>query len=165
MSTVVEEPIAEDEGPVLPRRPVKQETDLDMTPMIDCTFLLLIFFTVGATIEPSSAVKLAPAQFGVGVDPDACVVITLALRDEAGGAEVYLAAGKMGSPLTGSPEDQSRLIRGYVEDGLSVGKKAVLISADRGVLHREVTRVATAAAPEDEDISVQFYVAVEESLN
>ena len=34
----------EDEGPVLQRRRMRDTTDMDITPMIDVTFLLMVFF-------------------------------------------------------------------------------------------------------------------------
>ena len=38
----------EDEGPVLPRRPIEVDDEIDMTPMIDVVFQLLIFFLVAS---------------------------------------------------------------------------------------------------------------------
>jgi biopolymer transport protein ExbD len=160
MSTVLEQTDDAEEGPVFAPRKAKQDTDLDMTPMIDCTFLLLIFFTVGATIEPTSGIELPPARYGVGIDPDQAVIFSLAQRDEEGLADIYLGEGTNGSPLTGDAADQAQAIREAVEEGFISGKRAVMINASRGVLHREVSRVAAAAA-EVEDI--QLYMSVLES--
>ena len=61
------EQLAEDpSGPVLTRRRIKQETELDITPMIDITFLLLIFFLVASTPDLQVEVKLPPARHGLG---------------------------------------------------------------------------------------------------
>ena len=67
----------EDEGPVLARRPVEDSAEMDITPMIDITFLLLIFFIVCSTMSQSSAVKLPPARHGKGVDEQMAVIITV----------------------------------------------------------------------------------------
>ena len=37
----------QDDAPVIPRRPMKDTADMDITPMIDIVFLLLIFFLFG----------------------------------------------------------------------------------------------------------------------
>ena len=105
----------EDEGPALPKRRMKSDTVMDMTPMIDCTFLLLIFFVVGAKIDPDTAVRLPPARYGAGVDPSRSVVITIALPPEAKEPQVYLADGSVGEPLPSDPESQAADIRQAVE--------------------------------------------------
>ena len=38
------------------------EGELDMTPMIDVTFLLLIFFMIASTMKPAGEEQLAPAK-------------------------------------------------------------------------------------------------------
>jgi biopolymer transport protein ExbD len=117
---------------------------MDMTPMIDCTFLLLIFFVVSSKIEPEAAVPLPPARYGAAVDPTKCIILTVAKASETEVA-VYLADGKKGEPLLGDQEAQAREIRDLVEAGLIEGRNNVLIKAERGIKHREVSRVAAAA--------------------
>jgi biopolymer transport protein ExbD len=138
----------DDELAALPRRRIRADTEMDMTPMIDCTFLLLIFFVVGAKIEPDTAVKLPPARYGVSVDPTKCVVLTVAQQGEAE-ARVYLGDGKQGAPLEGDEESQAQQIRELVEAGVLEGRDQVLIKAERGLKHREVARVAVAATQLD----------------
>ncbi|MEZ6068519.1 MAG: biopolymer transporter ExbD [Planctomycetaceae bacterium] len=43
-----------------------EEDDLDITPMIDVTFLLLIFFMVTSTMEPEGGLKIRPRRTGWG---------------------------------------------------------------------------------------------------
>jgi biopolymer transport protein ExbD len=150
----------EDDAPVLPRRRMAVDTEMDMTPMIDCTFLLLIFFTVGAKLEDPAMVNLPQARYGKGVDPAKCVIITVAMKNEKGEAEIYLADGKKGAPLSGSPEDQAEKIKQRVEEGLldNPPRTNVLIKSENRVLHREIVRVATAAAQE----GITFNLAVME---
>ena len=58
----LDDPFDEDQaGSAIARRHVKDEGDLDITPMIDITFLLLIFFLVASTSEMQDAVKLPEA--------------------------------------------------------------------------------------------------------
>jgi biopolymer transport protein ExbD len=134
-----------DEPPIKRRKAPVEDTEMDITPMIDCTFLLLIFFTVTSTPDAQTALNLAPAKHGVGVSIQDSLSISLADAGEGQAAEVYLADGKVGKPLQGTPEEQEAQIRQAVEEALASGKSSVLIKAEKGVLHRDVSRVATAA--------------------
>jgi biopolymer transport protein ExbD len=59
-------------------RPVDFEGEIDMTPMIDMTFLLLVFFMVAATVGPAwRRVSLPPATSGDTQDPENRVVVVL----------------------------------------------------------------------------------------
>lgn len=135
----------DDEGVLPPRRPVRLDDEMDITPMIDMTFLLLVFFLVASTPDLQTAVDLPPARYGTGVSQHTAVMLTIAGEGQ-GPVEVYLADGKVGSPLPPDHEQQESLIREAVEEGLRSGKSSVLIKAEKGVLHREVSRVAAAAS-------------------
>ncbi|OHB70753.1 MAG: hypothetical protein A2V70_11830 [Planctomycetes bacterium RBG_13_63_9] len=149
--------VEEDLGPVIARRSVKDTADLDITPMIDITFLLLIFFLVASTPDVETAVELPPARHGKGVNQQDSVIITVAERGGPGSALVYLADGTIGSPLPDDPEVQRQMITEAVQQGFHEGKENVLVKAEKGVLHREVSRVA-AAAGEVEDIHLHLAV-------
>ena len=45
-----------------------EEAELDITPMIDVTFLLLIFFMVTSTMQGKPDLDVPPVKHGVGVD-------------------------------------------------------------------------------------------------
>ena len=130
---------------------------MDIAPMIDVTFLLLIFFLVASTHNADVAVDLPPARYGVGVAAESSVVVTLEVADAASAARVYLADGTVGDPLPSDTAIQSAQIADAVRDGLSQGKSRVLIKAERGVKHRDVSRVAAAAA-EGGDVSLHLAV-------
>src|SRR5690242_4485048 len=104
-----------DAGRVLPRRRLKLDNTLDITPMIDVTFLLLIFFLVSSQRDPQEAVNLPPAEYGEGVGTKQSVTISVAAGDRPGSALVYLADGKVGEPLTGDESSQEAQIRSAVE--------------------------------------------------
>jgi biopolymer transport protein ExbD len=157
MAAWLEELAGEEDAPAVTPRRMRTDTELDMTPMIDCTFLLLIFFTVGATIESPTAVELPPARYGAGVDPDKTAVVTIALRDEAGAGLIHLGDGTGETPLEGDETAQSQAIRQYVE---ASGKQAVMIKAERAVQHREISRVAETIGELE---GVALYVAVLEA--
>ena len=144
---------------VLPKRRLfeARHADLEITPMIDITFLLLIFFLVASHPDSQTAVDLPPARYGQGVSARSSTIITVAAPQGRGGAKVYLNDGKIGEPLPDDPEIRRREIRDYVDAGLQAGRNDVLIKAERKVLHRQVSEVATAAASVE---GVQLYMAV-----
>lgn len=131
-----------DDEPILSRRPLRDDSEMDITPMIDITFLLLIFFLVASIPDSQTAVVLPPAQYGSGVDPRGSVIVTIAETGVPGQAEVYLADGKQGEPLAGIPEDQERQVVTYLESGQAEGRSHVIVKAERGVSYNEVDRIA-----------------------
>lgn len=152
----------DDDAPVLPHRRVADDTEMDITPMIDCTFLLLIFFIVCSTQEKSNKLELAPAHHGAGIGVETSVIITLADGGESGKAEIYLADGKTGAPLTGDLEQQEKQVRDAVEAGLRTGgKQTVMIKAEKGVHYRDVSRICAACGAVDG--VDQVYLAVMEA--
>ncbi len=149
--------IEEDSGPVLRRRPVKDSAEMDITPMIDITFLLLIFFLVCSTLSQQTAVELPPARHGSGVDEQSSVIVTVAPRGTGRPPAVYLGDGTSGTPLDDDHDTQEQLIVDEVEKGLQQGHPNVLIKAAMGVKHGEVSRVAAAAARVD---GIRLHMAV-----
>jgi len=140
------------------RRRLPDSGEMDITPMIDVTFLLLIFFLVTSTVpDPSKVVHLPPARHGAAVNPRTSVIITVAERGGPGPALVYLGDGKAGAPLPDDPASQEALVTRAVREGFAEGRSTVLIKAERGVKHREVSRVATAAAEVE---GIQLHLAV-----
>ena len=130
--------------PVLPRRRMRQDAELDITPMIDVTFLLLIFFLVASIPDEPHALELPKARHGVAVSSRTSIIITIA-DGGRGKALVYLADGKIGSPLEGDPIRQEAAVREYVEREHRTGKQSVIIKAERGLRHGDVSRVAAVA--------------------
>ena len=149
--------LEEDLGPVLPRRPVKDSAEMDITPMIDITFLLLIFFLVCSTLSQQTAVELPPARYGSGVDERTSVIITVEPRGAGRPPAVYLGDGTAGTPLDDDHDTQEQMIVEEVERGIVQGKPNVLIKAAMGVKHGEVSRVAVAAASVE---GIQLHMAV-----
>jgi len=146
-----------EEGPVLPRRQVENTTDLDITPMIDITFLLLIFFLVASTADMQDAVKLPAARHGKGVSEETAIIITVDERGGPGSALVYLGDGTKGKLLPDDPDIQKERIARAVQESFDAGKPTVLVKAARGVIHREVSRVAAAAGLVE---GIQLHMAV-----
>ncbi len=127
-----------------------EDIELDITPMIDVTFLLLIFFMVTSTMQPENALKIPPAKTGVGVETENAIIVTVFNDDGTPG--IYLAdAERKNGPV---PAEQ---VTGYVEQS---GKPIVIIKADRTLPFTAIEEVARAAA-EVERVE-QFFFAVQE---
>ncbi len=144
MSNVVTEPAFEEEIEVeedflRPRAP-SNDDELDITPMIDITFLLLIFFLVSSQINAEEAVDLPEARHGSMVAGKEAVII-IVKRGTGEQAEVQKADG---SGFSADTEQQNAEIAEYVQKGLDAGKKHVIIRAEGSVRHGEIGRVSEA---------------------
>jgi len=133
---------------------------MDITPMIDITFLLLIFFLVAAKMETQAAVDLPPARYGRPVAGKNAVVLIVSQQ----GQNVVVTTGH-GEQITGDDLlEQEAKITEYVEAGLGgrkpfeSAKDNVLIKAERDIKQREVARVAKAAGKAQE--GQLLYIAV-----
>jgi biopolymer transport protein ExbD len=144
----------EDEAPALPRRPVRETADMDITPMIDIVFLLMIFFLVCSTASMRMAVDLPPARHGGGVSEQSSVIITVTEGKAGGPARVYLADGVKGKAL--DPGD-TESIAAYIR---KENKPNVLIKAEGKVKHGDVYQVESAA---DRSGGSKLHVAVMEA--
>lgn len=160
MATALKESENELEVPFT-RRARTDDAEMDITPMIDVTFLLLIFFLVCSTPDQQSSVDLPKARYGTGVDKKNSVVITVS-DDGIDTAPVYLADGKIAAALLpDNPEEQANLIERAVLRGREdENKENVLIKADRNVAHREIARVIKAVSRVD---GAKIFLAVLES--
>ena len=157
-------PTAEQEAEELPisiSNRKREEGDLDITPMIDITFLLLIFFLVSSKMDQDAAVDLPPAKNGMGVVNNQSVLLILrkgqdrrALISNGGGREF---------PLSSGLESQEDEITKYVQDEIKLRDKfSIIIKAEKEVSHGEVSRVTKAAGKAAND-SIQLHLAVMET--
>jgi biopolymer transport protein ExbD len=161
MSTCLQSPIENElEAPFRPRQREIVDAEMDITPMIDCVFLLLIFFIVCSTMDQQSPIDLAKARHGKGVSERDSIIISVG----AGGIDaspIYLADDTSGQPLQGSLEEQTEAIRSAVEkEKREEGKQDVLIKADRNVAHRDVSQVIKAVSRVE---GINLHLAVFES--
>lgn len=144
MSNVPADPLVEDaivvEEEFLRPRPPMSDDELDITPMIDITFLLLIFFLVSSKMTAEQAVDLPKARHG-GVVAGKESVIIVVRRGSGDTAEVEQADG---TPFSSDTEQQNAEIAEYVQQGLDAGKQHVIIRAEGAVRHGEVGRVSEA---------------------
>lgn len=138
------------DSPSLTQRKKAPEGDLDITPMIDVTFLLLIFFMVTSTMQSEVDVDVPVARYGVGVEMRNALTIVVKAPDKASVTPALLIDGQ---------RTTLDAIRQQVQDRVFKNKRQVIIKAERLVPHgfvQELTRVVT------ETPGVQFYVGVHE---
>ena len=75
MSSVIEEPdVEEDDDFEMPRKK-RDDDEMDITPMIDITFLLLIFFVVCSKMDPTQMGKIPEAQNGIAISAKESAVV------------------------------------------------------------------------------------------
>lgn len=147
MSLVADqEPIGEegfeDDAPFLKKRNVIEDTEMDITPMIDITFLLLIFFLVASVPDPQVAVELPAAVMGDKVDPQLSTVITMAVNptnDEQ--ALVYLSDGRRPEGLLQQRSSHEASIIAALQEAMVQSKPYVIIKAERDIQNGEINRV------------------------
>ncbi len=113
------------------------DSEVDITPMIDCVFLLLIFFMVSSTMKGTPDLDLPTAHYGTGVPAGNATIVTIR-RTEAGGPPAILLGDGRG------PETDLAGLKSYVEESLQKTKRHVIIKAERDIPHgfvQEVTKV------------------------
>jgi len=135
-----------DLGALIRRRKPLDDAEMDITPMIDITFLLLIFFIVAAKIDDNSGVNLPPANFGVPVSAKESVVITIDAAPDGTGV-IYLGDTTEDSAkvTTTDRADLTDAIQEFAEKEMSDPRKqTVLIKGSGELKHREVAKVLSA---------------------
>ena len=146
--------------PPLRARRQQEDVDLDITPMIDMVFLLLIFFLVASTPDQKTAIELPPAQHGIAVSQSDAVVFTLG-EGGLGTAPAYAADGRIpGTELPDDASERTKRVRELVEQGFRDDKSNVVIKADKNVAHRDVAQLIKAASQVN---GVKIHLAVLDS--
>lgn len=124
----------------------EEELDMDITPMIDITFLLLIFFLVSSRPDETTAISLPKAVHGDAVSQRFSTVISVG----EGGidqAPVFRGDGKFPqNELSRDPETRGEEIADHIEAGMLEGKSDIVIKADRGVACRDIDGVLKAVS-------------------
>ena len=152
--------IEEEEPNALPRKN-RDDDEMDITPMIDITFLLLIFFVVASKMDPTQIGSIPDADNGQAVSAKDSAVIFI---HPAGGDEVVLQRLD-GTEFSRDEATQASEIIEYVtselEKSISRNKNQVMILGDADVKVGQVTRVQKVIGDAFEDIE-STYIAVKE---
>jgi len=135
------------------RKRSEYDADLDITPMIDVTFLLLIFFMVTSTMQPDDVLDIPTSVHGLAVESNSAILITISAGEPP---MINLVQDKN---KTEDPES----VGPYVQTYMQQGHKHVIIKAERLVQHgfvQKVTREANNVIKEFDGAS--FSIAVED---
>lgn len=131
-------------------RPALEDTEMDITPMIDITFLLLIFFIVASKMDEAANVPLPPAKTGIPVVVKQCVIITIGPGDTDDTAKVYAGDGDAAEYLLDASDITAleTALQEYVEEQVALDprKTTVLIKGGKAVKHKHISMAAKAAA-------------------
>ena len=113
--------------------------EMDITPMIDITFLLLIFFIVASNLN-ADPILLPPATHGLAVSSRDCVVVVVR---RGSGRNVEVLRGDNFQPFSSNLDQQEAEVTQYVLDALAAdgGKSQVMIMGEAGVRFGEIQRV------------------------
>lgn len=121
-------------------KPRVDDTEMDITPMIDITFLLLIFFLVTSKMTAEETPPLPKARHGIVVPAKESVVIVMT----RGTGTQAIVKRSDGALFAEDLEQQAAEIAQYVADGIDAGKRHVIIRAEGTVRHGEIGRVSKA---------------------
>jgi len=158
--------VAEDEA-IIPARRRQEDTEMDITPMIDITFLLLIFFIVASKLDSDASITLPTARHGNQVNMQEAIVVTVAATKDKD-ARIFLGdTTDAADEVRGStPLEQEEQIMQYIADEIIADsqKRFIVVKAAGELHHRDVSRVAKAAGTAAAEASEgsQMYVAVME---
>ncbi len=108
------------------------EADIDVTPLVDCVFLLLAFFMMTSPMKGNPDRNLPTALHGGPINPN--VATTIRITEAEPSPRIYL------DDRESTVDD----VRPFVEDGLRKGHSTVIIKADRKIPCGLVQKVAKA---------------------
>ena len=144
----------------LPRKS-RTDDEMDITPMIDITFLLLIFFVVCSTMDPTKIGTIPSAENGLAVSAGDAAVIFI---NPGSGDDVILSKTD-GSEFSRDEDAQVSEIIEFVTSELerTVGrsKQHVMLFGDANIHVGQVTRIQKIIGDAFEDLNVT-YIAVKE---
>ncbi|MGL4514839.1 MAG: ExbD/TolR family protein [Lacipirellulaceae bacterium] len=129
-------------GMLVRRRRVEEDSEFDMTAMVDLVFMMNIYFLVTFLTAAMGEVDLPTATVVSPLDAESAVVVTI--KEGPNDDRVALLLGDDETPLTDKAE-QDKAVRAAVASGAEAGKEGVLIKAEKHVCLRELFRIMTAA--------------------
>ena len=125
------------------RKKPKFDNEIEIAPLIDMVFLLLIFFLVTSTMDRQSSIDLPRTEYGVAVSERNAT--TVSIEGKGANIRVYLGDNFGGEPLSDLTQPQEETIAQAVEAGYLEGKTSLVIKADREVHTGEIARIIRAA--------------------
>ncbi|MEM7783495.1 MAG: biopolymer transporter ExbD [Planctomycetota bacterium] len=151
----------------LPKRKRTEEADLDITAMIDVTFLLLAFFVVVSKMDPQAAVPLPKASYGESIPDKNCVTL-IVVNDKDDSSKYVIYKGKSMNDddkvSEGDEDAQMEEVGEFVENQLVEypTKSAILIKAGGDVKTGIVELVKKGVSKSELGKTRQLFIGIEE---
>jgi biopolymer transport protein ExbD len=141
-----------------------QDSELDITPMIDITFLLLAFFVVASKMQEQAPIPLPYAKHGEAIAAKDAIMINIDQQAPDVDAQFYLGrAVEKGTGIFESDEALEERIQEFVEQQLAENDKLkfVVIRAGHQTRMRNMKLAKQAAnrgIPEGREITIHAAV-------
>lgn len=149
-----------DDDFVIPRKS-RVDDEMDITPMIDITFLLLIFFIVCSTMDPTKIGGIPEAENGLAISAKNSAVIFI----QPGSGDSVVLTTPDGTEFSSDENEQATEIIEYItselEKSLGASKQHVMLFGDAEVKVGQVTRIQKIIGDAFEDLD-STYIAVKE---
>jgi len=153
--------IEEDEDDFALPRKKREDDEMDITPMIDITFLLLIFFIVCSTMDPTKIGTIPEADNGLAIAAKNSAVIFI----NPGTGDDVILSRMDGTNFTADEDLQATEIIEYItaelEKSMGESKQHVMLFGDADVKVGQVTRIQKIIGDAFEDLN-STYIAVKE---
>lgn len=133
------------------RKKIKHDEEIDVAPLIDCTFILLMYFIVLQALSPRMDANVPAAEKGTVMKKEQGTVITIKINRDTQQTQIVYGDDNREGTVAG--------VTAIVEDGLRKQKKDVIIMADRDVPHGIVQQVLKAASKVD---GIKLGIAVQD---
>jgi len=160
VSSVTSDDFADDDDFAIARKK-RGSDEMDITPMIDITFLLLIFFVVCSKMDPTQMGEIPEADNGLAISAKESAVVFI----EPAGEDKVVLRRIDGSEFSRDEDTQAGELIEYIDKELksTLGqeKNHVMIMGDGDIKVGEVTRVQKIIGDAFEDIE-STYIAVKE---
>ena len=145
----------------VPRKGIKDEGEMDITPMIDVTFLLLIFFVVASKMDPTQTGDIPEANAGLAVSANDSAVIFIEPRGEDEASYFDRNRKEFSRDEETRTTEIVEYITGEMEMTQGEAKDQVMLLGTPNVQVRHVTTIQQAVGDAFEDIEFT-YIAVKE---
>ena len=158
---------SDDDFDIRPKKKRREDPDLDITPMIDITFLLLAFFVMVSKMDPQMAVKLPEAKFGSNIPEKNCVVlVVIPSENDESVFQIFKGRSKDEADLVTGVEDTDKEleIADFVESEFSKRPtlEAVLIKGEGTVKTGIIEVVKRGVGKSELARTRKLYVGVED---
>ena len=148
------------------RRTKTEDADLDITPMIDITFLLLAFFVVVSKLDAQIPVSLPTATSGTTIAEENCVIFVVTVDEPGGQARIFKGQALDGASELASDNalDIEAEVADYVETEISNRPtvEAILIKASGDVRAGDIETIKRGIASSELGLNRKVYFGVEE---